>query len=108
MRLTASNQYSEERFREDLRIFSVYVDSSQGILWLGTDGAGVVKLTQKNTLVTNLILEKLSPTINGQVRGIMTDREGTLWIGTKGDGLLRIPHYQDDTNFEGDVYSPKT
>ena len=37
----------------------------------------------------------------------MTDKEGTLWIGTKGDGLLRIPHYQDDTNFEGDVYSPK-
>lgn len=107
LRLTASNQYSEERFREDLRIFSVYVDSSQGILWLGTDGAGAVKLAQKNTLVTNLILEKLSPTINGQVRGIMTDKEGTLWIGTKGDGLLRIPHYQDDTNFEGDVYSPK-
>lgn len=99
LRLMASQQYAEDLMRVDLRIFSAYTDNQQGILWLGTDGNGVVKFTKKNALVTNLLLNHLSPAISGQVRGIMTDRYGTLWIGTKGDGLICIPDYQKD--FDG-------
>lgn len=108
LRLMASQQYAEDLMRVDLRIFSAYTDNQQGILWLGTDGNGVVKFTKKNALVTNLLLNHLSPAISGQVRGIMTDRYGTLWIGTKGDGLICIPDYQKD--FDGKslfIYSPK-
>lgn len=95
--------------RADLRVFSSFVDHKQEILWLGTDGNGIVKLTKENSLVTNLIFDKLSSSINGQVRGIMTDKMGTLWVGTKGDGLIRIPSYEGREDAEGIVvYNPNT
>lgn len=109
LRLTASEQYAEEFLRADLRVFSSFVDHKQEILWLGTDGNGIVKLTKENSLVTNLIFDKLSSSINGQVRGIMTDKMGTLWVGTKGDGLIRIPSYEGREDAEGIVvYNPNT
>lgn len=43
----ASQQYTEDLIRVDLRIFSAYTDNQQGILWMGTDGAGVVKFTKE-------------------------------------------------------------
>lgn len=50
----------------------------------------------------------MSPSISGQVRGIMTDHYGTLWIGTKGDGLIRIPNYQKELDINSLlIYSPK-
>lgn len=108
LRLMASQQYQEDLMRVDLRIFSAYTDSQQGILWMGTDGAGVVKFAKKDALVTNLMLSRMSPSISGQVRGIMTDHYGTLWIGTKGDGLIRIPNYQKELDINSLlIYSPK-
>ena len=56
LRLMASQQYTEDLIRVDLRIFSAYTDNQQGILWMGTDGAGVVKFTKRDALVTNLML----------------------------------------------------
>ena len=47
LRLMASQQYTEDLIRVDLRIFSAYTDNQQGILWMGTDGAGVVKLLKE-------------------------------------------------------------
>ena len=108
LRLMASRQYAEDLMRVDLRIFSTYTDNQQGILWLGTDGAGVVKFTKKDALVTNVMLNHISPSISGQVRGIMTDRYGTLWVGTKGDGLIRIPDYREELDVKAfSIYSPK-
>lgn len=108
LRLMASRQYAEDLMRVDLRIFSTYTDNQQGILWLGTDGAGVVKFTKKDALVTNVMLNHISPSISGQVRGIMTDRYGTLWVGTKGDGLIRIPDYREGLDVKAfSIYSPK-
>ena len=104
----ASQQYTEDLIRVDLRIFSAYTDNQQGILWMGTDGAGVVKFTKRDALVTNLMLNRMSSSVSGQVRGIMTDRYGTLWVGTKGDGLIRIPDYQKEIDLKTlSVYSPK-
>ena len=37
LRLMASQQYTEDLIRVDLRIFSAYTDNQQGILWMGTD-----------------------------------------------------------------------
>lgn len=108
LRLMASQQYTEDLIRVDLRIFSAYTDNQQGILWMGTDGAGVVKFTKRDALVTNLMLNRMSSSVSGQVRGIMTDRYGTLWVGTKGDGLIRIPDYQKEIDLKTlSVYSPK-
>lgn len=47
LRLMASQQYAEDLMRVDLRIFSAYTDNQQDILWLGTDGNGVVKFTKR-------------------------------------------------------------
>lgn len=54
------------------------------------------------------MLNRMSSSVSGQVRGIMTDRYGTLWVGTKGDGLIRIPDYQKEIDLKTlSVYSPK-
>lgn len=108
LRLMASRQYAAELFRSDLRIFSSYVDRKQSILWMGTDGNGVVKMTRDNSFVTNLVLNKVAPSINGQVRGIMTDDKGNLWIGTKGDGIVQIPSFLQNLDGNGMmVHTPK-
>ena len=95
IRLRTSQKYKEEIVDQNVRIFDVYKDSKQGILWLGTDGQGTVMYAKKYSIATNLMMSDLSPNLSRQVRSLMTDKYGGLWFGTKGDGLLRVPDYRN-------------
>lgn len=108
VRLRASERYAGEVVRLNIRAFCLYTDQQQGILWVGTDGQGVLRIARQNDLVSNVFLHQLSPNLNGQVRGIFTDAAGRLWVGTKGDGLLCIPDYA--SGIDGQrvrVYTPE-
>lgn len=108
LRLRMSERYAGETLKQNLRVFCTYVDSRQDMLWVGTDGQGVLSMARKNDLVDNILLRDLSTNLSGQVRGIITDPYGQLWIGTKGDGLLRIPDYENRIDPKQIlVYSPK-
>ena len=94
LRLKMSERYAGKELVRNLRVFCLYADPHQGVLWVGTDGQGVIKVTRQDLWANNILLNDLSLNLNGQIRGISTDPYGTLWVGTKGDGLLSIPNYE--------------
>ena len=93
VQLRATESYREEIIDRNLRIFCLYQDPAQGILWIGVDGRGVMMYTKRHTIATNLLTQNLSPNFTRQVRAILADERGDLWFGTKGDGLIRIADY---------------
>jgi AraC-like DNA-binding protein/ligand-binding sensor domain-containing protein len=93
VRLRASERYKEEVVDRNIRIYALYLDTRQDILWVASDGQGAVTYARPYSIADNLLLNQLSPNLSRQVRSIMADRYGGLWMGTKGDGLLHLPHY---------------
>ena len=74
-------------------IMNMYADKDEDMLWIGSDGQGVLlvwnaPMTQRAITSSLLHLNKNKP-----IRSVMLDRKNTLWIGTKGDGLLSIPNF---------------
>ncbi len=63
---------------------------THGMLWVGTDNAGIAKLTPRHLLLQNFVHtaqpESLSP---GCVNAMYAQPDGTLWIGTVEGGLNR-------------------
>lgn len=69
-----------------LRITSL-ASSGGGVLWLGTDGNGLIQLHSKTN---NFGLVKGSLYgINKPIRAF-TEVDGKLWVGTKGKGILEL------------------
>lgn len=95
VRLRTSRKYEAEIVDRNVRIYDIYRDPRQGILWIASDGQGAIVYAKKYSIATNLMLNHLSPNLSRQVRSIMTDKYGGLWIGTKGDGLLHVRNYRD-------------
>lgn len=74
-------------------VMSMHKDKGGDIMWIGTDGQGVLMYcdepdTRRSLTHDNLQLRQRKP-----IRAIYTDDNGTLWVGTKGDGLLEIPRF---------------
>lgn len=95
IRLRLSQRYQEEIIDRNLRIYCIYNDSHQGVLWVGSDGQGAVMYSRKYNIATNVMLSNISHNLSRQVRSVMTDKYGGLWFGTKGDGLLHVKNYRD-------------
>lgn len=106
VRLRTSKKYEAEIIDRNVRIFDLYQDFRQNILWVASDGQGAIMYAKKYSIATNFMINQFSPNLSRQVRSIMTDKYGGLWFGTKGDGLLHIPNYQKDINIASiKVYS---
>lgn len=107
VRLRTSQKYQEEVVDRNIRIYSIYRDPHQNVLWVASDGQGTIMYVKKYSIATNLILNQLSSNLSRQVRSVMTDNRGGLWFGTKGDGLLHIPDYRESVDASSvTVYSP--
>jgi two component transcriptional regulator, AraC family len=107
IRLRMSQKYAEEIVNRNIRIFAIYNDPRQGVLWIGSDGQGAIMYSKKNSIATNVMLNSLSPNLSRQVRSVLTDKYGGLWFGTKGDGLLHIKNYRDGIRVaDAEIYSP--
>ena len=111
IRLCSSQKYMAEEINKDIRIYGLYKDNEQGILWVATDGQGAVSYTRRNDIATSLLLNQISPGLSRQVRSLMTDDKENLWIGTKGDGLVRIPSYRkffdEDSPVSAEIIRPE-
>lgn len=110
LKLQASNLYKEIIIDNSIRIFCIEKDRKQDIIWLGTDGKGVMSYSQKNLLGHHILYSQFGNKVSRQVRAIYTTESGDLWFGTKGDGIIRIKNYQNviPQNLaaeEGQVYS---
>ena len=108
VRLRTSQKYKEEVVDRNVRIYSIYRDPHQNVLWVASDGQGTIMYAKKYSIATNLMLNQLSSNLSRQVRSVMTDNSGGLWFGTKGDGLLHIPDYRESEEASAvTVYSPE-
>lgn len=96
IKLDVSARYKESVIDNSFRIFCVCKDPVQDIIWVGTDGMGVLAYSTKKRLAVQLMFNQLQNKITRQVRSIYTDTLGNLWFGTKGDGLVKVAHYQDN------------
>jgi ligand-binding sensor domain-containing protein len=109
IKLNASEHYKESIVDRSLRIFCLYKDNIQDIIWIGTDGHGVMAYYKRHSLATHMMFSELQNKVTRQVRSIITDKKGGLWFGTKGDGLIHIPNYIQSTGnnvSNGYVYFP--
>ena len=108
VRLRTSQKYKEEVVDRNVRIYSIYRDPHQNVLWVASDGQGTIMYAKKYSIATNLMLNQLSSNLSRQVRSVMPDNRGGLWFGTKGDGLLHIPDYRESEEASAvTVYSPE-
>lgn len=98
IKLDVSQKYAECIIDRNIRIFTIYKDPIQNIVWIGTDGQGAAQYAKIWSLGTSIMLDRISDNLTRQVRSIFTDNYGDLWFGTKGDGLIRINKYQEKTN----------
>lgn len=74
-------------------IFCLMNDKRQDILWIGTDGQGILMLYDKPDLFGSILLKDLPINIQNPIRSLYTDADRSLWFGTKGDGIVRIEAY---------------
>ncbi len=74
-------------------IFSIIKDSRQDIIWVGSDGGGLIKLYKSEYDFKSYDYKDLLVNVTMPVRSIYLDSQSSLWFGTKGDGLFRIEDY---------------
>lgn len=74
-------------------IFCIRKDSFQDIVWIGTDGQGVVIYSDPMYSIRSVVLNRYEDDIQRPVRALHIDDDRTLWVGTKGNGILKIYDY---------------
>ncbi|WP_455960923.1 hybrid sensor histidine kinase/response regulator transcription factor [Bacteroides bouchesdurhonensis] len=93
IRLDASRNYKVEWMEIDCGVFSLYKDTQQDIVWIGTDGQGVYAWTKDEYTYNNITLNQLPVSKKRPIRAIYTDSQNTLWLGTKENGIIKIKDY---------------
>ena len=96
-RLKAFSKYEAEPIDRNIRIFCLYHDLHQGIVWIGSDGQGAVMYAKKYSIGQNILSKDISENLSRPVRSILTDKHGAMWVGTKGDGIVYLPAWQHGT-----------
>ena len=79
--------FLNSKIRTDYDVILDIFEDNIGDVWIGTDGGGVVKLSEKNRF--NVIHSFDGNRFSKQhVNTVFVDNDEKLWIGTKGDGLF--------------------
>lgn len=76
--------------------FNTICKESEGVYWLGSNGAGVTKydINKKTFFYYKSNKDDPNSLLNGNIQSLFVDRSGILWVGTFGDGISRInPHF---------------
>ena len=94
IKLEGDNHYHETVIDRSIRIFSIYRDPTQDIIWVATDGQGVITYSKKHSIASHIMLRDFQGKITRQIRSLYTDKDSCLWFGTKGDGLICIKNYK--------------
>lgn len=67
---------------------SALMEDSQGNLWIGFDGEGIMMRSKKNTTITYSSLRGQIPSNN--ITALVTDEKGSIIAGTYGGGISRL------------------
>ena len=87
--------YSKSRLDIDCGVFSLLRDNRQDIIWIGTDGQGVMMYSSNPTTFRSYTFDRMPYALSKPVRALLEDSRGTLWIATKGEGIVQIPGFKN-------------
>ena len=82
---------AEARQMQDIKVTSLARGSEQ-ILWLGTDGNGIIKIYPRTKSFGTISTAENGNPYNKSVRAFC-EENGNLWFGTKGNGIIKIPEF---------------
>ena len=82
---------AEARQVQNIRLTSL-VKGSEQILWLGTDGNGMIKIYPRTKSFETVSTAENDNPYNKPVRAFCQEN-GNLWVGTKGNGIIRIKDF---------------
>lgn len=94
--------YSPHRLDISCGVFSLLKDRNQDIVWIGTDGQGVMMYAHDPITFTSYTFDKLPYSLSKPVRALELDRRGTLWVATKGEGILVVEDFRNQDRITGD------
>jgi ligand-binding sensor domain-containing protein/signal transduction histidine kinase len=90
---------------------NIITQDSQGVIWIGSNGTGLIRLNPANKRVIVYPYGENDPeSLNGAtVLSIFEDQSGTLWIGTLRGGLNRFdPHTEYFRHYLSDPGDPQS
>lgn len=93
-------KYKSEKSSIKIGTFSLLKDKKQNIIWMGTDGQGLLQFTYQHKIFRSILFHNLPYNIMKPVRSIIMDRNNNLWIGTKGDGILKINNFYQCAQYD--------
>ncbi|MEG2061832.1 MAG: helix-turn-helix domain-containing protein, partial [Alistipes sp.] len=91
--LHIENQYVVQEIAVNCGVFSLFKDRNQDIVWIGTDGHGLLWQSNVDVALRSITYDMLPYPLSRPIKSLFVDREQSLWIGTKNDGILRIADY---------------
>ncbi|MGI6242543.1 MAG: ATP-binding protein [Prevotella sp.] len=88
-----SRQYEIEDLPIQGGIIELLKDQRQDILWVATDGKGILAISNDAYSYHNELFSKLDIKLSAPVRALYRDADETLWVGTKGNGIISYPRF---------------
>ena len=85
---TGSGGFTKEKLAGSVDILSMCC-GYQDILWIGSDGKGLVECFESGLAFNKVPVEEVFPMRSSPVRTFWEDADGTLYIGSKGSGIAR-------------------
>ena len=73
---------------------------SEDILWYGTDGNGIIKISPKTKSFGTVATSDNGLPYNRSVRAFC-EENGNLWVGTKGSGIIKISDFWSQSSPPG-------
>ena len=81
----------ETQQMQDIKVTALAI-GSEGILWYGTDGNGLIKVYPKTKSFGTIATSDNGMPYNKSVRAFC-EANGDLWIGTKGSGIIAMQNF---------------
>ncbi len=88
------SSFLQDQLRGLEKVKVTSLSSSPAVLWLGTDGKGLIKIYSKESIFETVGKEK--SLLEKPVRSF-NYVNGALWVGTKGQGILQIRNFEANT-----------
>ncbi len=85
---------------QNVRVTSL-MSNGENLLWIGTDGNGVIKVTKKENYFGIVKQQANGQAFHIPVRAF-SEINDELWIGTKGNGIITLKNWdKNDVSFSG-------
>lgn len=92
-------RYELQEIDVNCGVFALLKDCNQDIVWIGTDGSGLLRQAVGEVAIRSVTYETLPYLLTKPIKALHVDPEGDLWIGTKNDGILRIRDFYSRRTF---------